>query len=69
MNSIFYWKSLILLEIFYFSVVECGMDCLINEDRGYSDPTNIYQCKNELKCCLEYAKPSCCGSKPAAQIL
>ncbi|KAJ6216823.1 hypothetical protein RDWZM_007980 [Blomia tropicalis] len=43
--------------------------CLINEQLGYSDPANIYQCKPPLKCCTEYSKPSCCGGKPSLQII
>lgn len=44
-------------------------DCLINEKLGFSDPANVYICKKPLKCCFEWNKPSCCGSKPSFQIM
>ena len=45
------------------------IDCLINSTIGYSDPKNVYQCKQPMKCCFEYTKPSCCGRKPSIQIM
>ena len=43
--------------------------CLVDKRLGFTDPDNVYQCKPPLKCCFEYSKPSCCGSKPSWQIM
>ena len=45
------------------------IDCLIDEKKGSSNPANVYQCPSRQSCCLEYARPSCCGSKPASLIM
>lgn len=45
------------------------IDCLIDSKKGFSNSANVYQCARSQKCCFEYAKPSCCGSKPATLIL
>lgn len=45
------------------------VDCMINPSKGFYNPTNVYQCHVTQKCCLEYAKPSCCGSKSTTQIM
>ncbi|CAG2169260.1 unnamed protein product [Oppiella nova] len=44
-------------------------DCLIDQKVGYEDPSNIYQCKDTENCCIEFARPSCCKSKPGIQIV
>lgn len=43
--------------------------CLVNPALGYGDPANVYECKPPLKCCTEFSKPSCCGSKPSWKII
>lgn len=45
------------------------IDCLIDETKGYKNAANVYQCSSRQTCCFEYAKPSCCGSKPTLQIM
>lgn len=50
-------------------VVSAKIDCLIDSKKGYSNPANVYQCARSQRCCFEYAKPSCCGSKPSTLIL
>lgn len=45
------------------------IDCMIDAKKGFNNPTNVYQCHVTQKCCLEYAKPSCCGSKSTTQIM
>ena len=45
------------------------IDCMIDPAKGFTNPTNVYQCHVTQKCCLEYAKPSCCGSKSTTQIM
>lgn len=45
------------------------IDCMIDAKKGFSNPSNVYQCSALQKCCLEHAKPSCCGSKAVTQIM
>lgn len=45
------------------------LDCLIDYSKGYSLASNIYQCADGQKCCLEYGQPSCCASKATLQIM
>lgn len=45
------------------------VECLIDETKGFKNAANIYQCASRQTCCFEYAKPSCCGSKPTVQIM
>lgn len=45
------------------------VECLIDESKGFKNAANIYQCASRQTCCFEYARPSCCGSKPTLQIM
>lgn len=51
------------------SSAEGKIDCLIDSQKGFSNPANVYQCQAGQKCCEEFAKPSCCGSKPTTLIM
>lgn len=71
-SSMWQWAAITVVA-FVVAVVTAEdvakMDCLVNHSKGFSDPKNVYQCRAPLKCCFEYSKPSCCGSKPFWQIL
>ncbi|KAK8784903.1 hypothetical protein V5799_008732 [Amblyomma americanum] len=43
-------------------------DCLIDKEKGWFDPSNVYQCVNS-DCCTEYGKHSCCAKKPKSEIV
>lgn len=45
------------------------VECAIDKSKGFKNAANIYQCASHQTCCFEYAKPSCCGSKPTLQIM
>ena len=51
------------------SALSSKIDCLIDSKKGFSNSANVYQCSPSQRCCFEYAKPSCCGSKPTTLIL
>lgn len=62
-------QRIIFIIILAVNLIECKINCLIKESKGFKDPSNIYQCSDDLECCLEYGKPSCCGGKPITQIM
>lgn len=62
-------KSSLSLETSTEKVSQDKIDCLIDQKKGFSNPSNVYQCPRIQRCCFEYAKPSCCGSKPVSLIL
>ncbi|XP_050050300.1 uncharacterized protein [Dermacentor andersoni] len=43
-------------------------DCLIDKEKGWFDPSNVYQCMNS-DCCTEYGKHSCCAKKAKSEII
>ena len=76
-------SSLLLVQMNNLSIIATGnaialplsdskgnqVDCMIDPKKGFSNPSNVYQCPASQKCCLEHAKPSCCGSKSTTQIM
>lgn len=43
-------------------------DCLISKEKGWFDPSNVYQCSNS-DCCTEFGRHSCCAKKDQADII
>ncbi|KAH6945298.1 hypothetical protein HPB50_007792 [Hyalomma asiaticum] len=56
------------LSSFAYIVHAAKKDCLIDKEKGWFDPSNVYQCVNS-DCCTEYGKHSCCAKKPKSEIV
>lgn len=66
------WYSFLVVSVVLLSTIgRCRgkVDCLIDDEKGWFEPTNVYQCEDNAKCCKEYGNPSCCAEKDKSAIV
>ncbi|XP_067125538.1 uncharacterized protein [Centruroides vittatus] len=65
----FRYLLLSITLLFMFRWCAGKVDCLIDDEVGWFEPTNVYQCEDNAKCCKEYGNPSCCAEKDKSAIV
>lgn len=66
-----FWPSALFAlcsSSWFFLAYAAKKDCLIDKEKGWFDPSNVYQCVDS-DCCKEYGKHSCCAKKPKSEIV
>lgn len=49
-----------VMVLFSFTGVTISIECLKDEDEGWTNPNNIYQCADDKDCCLDDGVMACC---------